>query len=170
MKKQLSHEQSRFKKEERPIILILDNVSGEANIGSIFRLADAFGIEKIVFCGTYPNLTSNRLKRTARNTHEYVIFEVFEQTKEAVEGYKDQGYTPFALEITAKSTALESADFKELSKISLVIGNEANGIQEEVLSLCEKVIHIEMFGNNSSMNVAQATAIALYEIRKNVRL
>ncbi|MDT0687326.1 TrmH family RNA methyltransferase [Autumnicola psychrophila] len=170
MKKQLSHQQSRFNKRECPIILILDNVSGEANIGSIFRLADAFGIEKVIFCGNFPNLTSNRLKRTARNTHEYVRFEVFEQTKEAVEKYKDESYIPFALEITAESVAIESIDFSEFSKISLVIGNEANGIQEEILSLCNKVFHIEMFGNNSSMNVAQATAIALYEIRKSIQL
>ncbi|MDT0690204.1 TrmH family RNA methyltransferase [Salegentibacter sp. F188] len=170
MKTQLSHQQSRFKKEESPVILILDNVSGEANIGSIFRLADAFGIEKIVFCGTFPNLSSNRLKRTARNTHEYVKFKVFEQTKEAVQNYENHGYTPFALEITAQSTAIETVDFKGSSKISLIVGNEANGIQEEILSLCKNVFHIEMFGNNSSMNVAQATAIALYEIRKSIGL
>ncbi|MDT0677346.1 TrmH family RNA methyltransferase [Autumnicola musiva] len=168
MKSQLSHYQSNFKKRNFPLVLILDEVAGDANIGSIFRLADAFGVEKIIFCGTPPNFRSNRLKKTARNTHEYVAFEMFETTLQALEYYREQNYSIFALEITHNSLALETANFGEHKAIALVIGNEAFGIQENILSLCHKTLHINMFGNNSSMNVAQAAAIALYEITKSI--
>ncbi|MDT0641874.1 TrmH family RNA methyltransferase [Zunongwangia sp. F363] len=170
MKSQLSHYQSKFNKKQFPLVLILDNVSGEANIGSIFRLADAFGVEKIIFCGIPPNLKSNRLKKTARNTHEYVKFEVFETTLEAAKFYQQQNYSLFALEITDKSIPLDSADFTDTASLALVLGSESHGIQEEVLSLCSIVLHINMFGNNSSMNVAQAAAIALYEITKSTTI
>ncbi len=149
------------------MVMILDNVSGEANIGSLFRLADAFGLEKIIFCGISPNLNSNRLKKTARNTHQYVNFEIFDSTPEAVNFYQKQNYHVCALEITSKSASLASADFSSRKAVALVLGSEIHGIQEEVLTLCNEVLHINMFGNNSSMNVAQAAAIALYEITKS---
>ena len=77
---QLTHTQTSFQKKDFPIILLLDNITGEANLGSLFRLADAFGIQKIIFCGSEPNLNSNRLKRTARNTWKTVNFEFQEDS------------------------------------------------------------------------------------------
>ncbi|MGA9326035.1 MAG: TrmH family RNA methyltransferase [Salegentibacter sp.] len=168
MTKQLSHYQSKFQVKQFPIVLILDEVSGEANIGSLFRLADAFNIEKIIFCGIPPNLSSNRLKKTARNTQEQVKFEVFETTSEAVESCKNDGYELFCLEISSDSVAIDSVAYDQYSKIALVIGNEANGISEEILHKSRKNLHINMYGNNSSMNVAQAAGIALFEISKSI--
>ncbi len=166
MSSQLSHSQTSFQKKEFPIILLLDNVTGEANIGSLFRLADAFGIKKIVFCGTKPNLNSNRLKRTARNTQNTVKFEFLESTSEAIQIFKNEGYTCLGLEITATSSPLNSFDIGNSEKIILVAGNEKYGIDDEVLKDCEELYHIEMYGENSSMNVAQSVGIALYEITK----
>lgn len=166
MSSQLSHSQTSFEKKEFPVILLLDNVTGEANIGSLFRLADAFGIEKIVFCGSNPNLNSNRLKRTARNTHKTVKFEFFESTSEAIQIFKNEGYTCLGLEITATSSPLNSFDLENSEKIILIAGNERHGIDAQSLELCHRTHHIEMYGENSSMNVAQSVGIALYEITK----
>ena len=163
---QLSHEETTFQKKEFPIILLLDNIIGEANLGSMFRLADAFGIEKIIFCGSEPNLKSNRLKRTARHTHNTVAFEFEEDTVLALEKLRSNAYSPLAIEITTTSLPIENFSLQNSLKIVLVAGNERHGISEEVLNLCNHVFHIEMFGKNSSMNVAQSVGIALYEITK----
>ncbi len=167
--KQLSHHQTNFQQKEFPVVLLLDQVSGEANIGSIFRLADAFGIQKLIFTGNIPNLDSRRLQKTSRNTHKIVDFQFYEDKIEAVREFQKMGYQLLALEITAGSKSVAAYNFEKNDKICLIIGNEAHGVSESLLKLCKSAFHIEMFGNNSSMNVAQATGIALYEITKSIR-
>lgn len=169
MKKQLSHQQSPFENKAFPVVLILDNITGEANIGSIFRLADAFNIEKLVFCEYPPNLKSNRLKKTARNTHNTVDFEFWEHTSEAIDEYLGKDYLLYSLEITSDSIPVDEFSYSENKPIALVLGNEAFGIKESILHKSHKCLHINMYGANSSMNVAQATGIALYEITKTIR-
>tara|TARA_R100000935_G_C2839075_1_gene169960 strand:- start:4719 stop:5165 length:447 start_codon:yes stop_codon:yes gene_type:complete len=139
---------------------------GEANIGSLFRLADAFNIEQIIFSGTPINLKSNRLRRTARGTFENVIFDHTENISETIKSYRQKGYEPVALEITSDSIPLNELTIKTDSKILLIVGNERHGISQLVLDLVGTKVHIPMFGNNSSMNVSQATGIALYEFSK----
>ncbi len=150
------------------MVLLLDNITGEANIGSLFRLADAFGIDKIIFCGTLPNLNSNRLKRTARNTHNSVKFEYFKSSVKTIQDYRDSGYRILALEITSQSKSIQHFNYSASDNILLIAGNERHGISEEVLKISEEAYHIEMFGENSSMNVAQSVGIALYEIIKAI--
>ena len=166
--KQLNHSQNKFEEIKFPIVLLLDNITGDANIGSIFRLADAFNIEKIVFTGSPPNLNGNRLKRTSRSTHQRVSFEIEESNIKAATHYRDKGFLLVALEITSNSIALEEFDFEEGQALCLILGNEVSGIDESLLKLCDKSLHINMYGLNSSMNVAQATGIALYEITKTI--
>ncbi|MBT8318675.1 MAG: TrmH family RNA methyltransferase [Gramella sp.] len=163
---QLTHKETSFQKTEFPIILLLDNITGEANLGSIFRLADAFGINKLIFCGTPPNLKSNRLKRTARNTYNTVDFEYHEDSVETIMTLKESGYKCLGIEITSSSEPINSFTLEKVQNILLIAGNERHGISEEVLKLCEEFYHIEMFGENSSMNVAQSIGIALYEITR----
>ena len=163
---QLTHNKSSFQKKEFPIILLLDNILGEANLGSMFRLADAFGIQKIIFCGSEPNLKSNRLKRTARNTWKTVDSEYKEDSAEAIKELKLKGFRSVAIEITSTSKTVENFSLENSEKILLVAGNERHGISNEALKLCNEYYHIEMFGENSSMNVAQSVGIALYEITK----
>lgn len=165
---QLSHYDTNFKERKFSIILLLDGVNSPANIGSLFRLSDAFSIEKIVLCGPKPDMKSNRLLRTARSTVEKVEFEEQEKTIVTLKKYREQSYTLLALEITEDSTSLDSFPFKDHSKIVLVIGNERTGIDKAILDLTDHRLHINMFGKNSSMNVAQATGIALYEITKSL--
>lgn len=166
MTEQLSHTENSFQRTEFPIVLLLDNITGEANLGSIFRLADAFGIQKLLFCGTPPNLNSNRLKRTARNTYNTVDFEFRENGITTIESYKKKGFRSVAVEITSTSKPMHEFKLKGLEKILLIAGNERHGVSAEVLDKCSECYHIEMFGENSSMNVAQSVGIALYEITK----
>ena len=166
MSKQLDHSTHLELKNKFPIVILADNITGEANIGSLFRLADAFNIEEIIFTGTPINIKSNRLKRTARNTFETVSYKFEEEIIPVIQCYTEKGYTPIALEITSDSIALEEYRMSEDSKILLVIGNERHGISTNVLQAISTKLHISMYGTNSSMNVSQATGIASYEFSK----
>ena len=165
---QLDHSQNKFSNKKFPVTLILDHISGEANIGSIFRLSDAFHVEEIIFCGIEPNLNSNRLKKTSRSTHEYVDFRYLEDSAAIVQQKKAEGYKIIALEITQNSIPLQRLHLQTSEKIVLIAGHENFGISEEILDLCDETVHIPMFGNNSSMNVAQSVGISLYEITKSL--
>ncbi|HET8855844.1 MAG TPA: TrmH family RNA methyltransferase [Salinimicrobium sp.] len=165
---QLTHRESNFTEKKFPVILVLDGLTSPANIGSIFRFSDSFNIEKMIFCGFSPDLQSNRLRRTARSTLEKVSFGHEEKAVEACKELKKKGYNLVALEITDRSISVEDYPVTTGQKIALIIGNEKTGISEEVLKMAKQGIHITMFGKNSSMNVAQATGIALYEITKKL--
>ena len=109
-----------------------------------------------------------RLIKTARATLKNVPFEQQKNALQVCEKYKAEMYTLIALEITNSSQNLDSFDFKNISKIALILGNENFGIDKEILKLVQESVHINMFGENSSMNVAQSAGIALYEITKSM--
>ncbi len=166
---QATHDTTTFEKQGFQIVLVLDGVSSPANIGSLFRLADAFNIEKLIFCGSKVDLKSNRLKRTARATVKNVLFEEHDNPEVVCKELRQAGYEIFALEITSESIPIQEVNFKENKKVALVLGNERNGIDRTILEMADNSLHINMFGENSSMNVTHATAIALFEITKRLQ-
>ncbi|WP_299242576.1 TrmH family RNA methyltransferase [uncultured Aquimarina sp.] len=168
MTAQLHHENTIFVKKQFPITLICDRVNAPANIGSIFRIADSFGIEKIYFCGEDITVISKRMQRTARATHEMIPYEQEDQIIPVIDTLQSEGYKIIGLEITQNSVPASEMYFSANDKIALVIGEESQGISEEALTKITKSIHINMYGTNSSMNVATATGIALYEITKQL--
>ncbi|SDS56406.1 SpoU rRNA Methylase family protein [Gillisia sp. Hel1_33_143] len=165
---QLAHPDHFSTTKKFPLIILTDNIIGEANIGSIFRLADAFNIHKIIFTGSPINLKSNRLKKTARSTYKYVDFEYMKEAAGVARSFIEKGYKTLAIEITSNSVSIDSISYENETKLLLIVGNESAGISSELLELSHKHLHINMFGENSSMNVAQATGIALYEITKTL--
>lgn len=166
---QKTHTTTNFQKRKFPLVLVLDGVASPANVGSLFRLADAFHVEKLIFCGTSVDTQSNRLKRTARATVKNVIFEEHDSYEVVCMELKSSGYKIFALEIASESKPLQDFKFSEVEKLALVLGNESTGIQDNVLKLADNLVHINMFGENSSMNVTHAAAIALFEITKSLQ-
>ncbi|MBX2827631.1 MAG: TrmH family RNA methyltransferase [Flavobacteriaceae bacterium] len=165
MNAQHSHESTPFSKKDHRIIVLCDGVTGPANIGSLFRLCDAFGVEKLVFTQAI-DLTSPRLRKTARNTFETVPHSIEIDAVSFINQHKNEGYQAVGLEITSNSKPIQSFQGTTDMPLVLVIGSEQNGISELVLNVLDESLHIEMFGVNSSMNVAQAAAIALFELTK----
>ncbi len=133
-------------------------------MGGIFRLADAFGVSEIIFGGEQPDLSSSRLRKTARNTEKQVHFSYSENICKTLDLLHSKGFNSIALEITTTSKSIQQIPIKD--KIVLIVGSERHGISEEILNKVHYIVHIDMFGANSSMNVAQATAIALYEVTR----
>ncbi|NQX84686.1 MAG: TrmH family RNA methyltransferase [Flavobacteriaceae bacterium] len=162
---QLTHYNTKFRKRTFPITLVCDQVTNAPNIGSLFRTADAFGIEKLILCGN-PMTFGRKMTKTSRSTEKYVHFEIAKTALSCVEHLQSEGYQIIALEITTTSQPIHTQQFNITKPIALVIGDENYGVSESILNLSNSIIHIDMFGQNSSMNVVQATNIALYEMTK----
>ncbi|MUU77268.1 TrmH family RNA methyltransferase [Winogradskyella endarachnes] len=164
---QLTHYNTNFKKQKHAITVVCDNVTNAPNIGSLFRIADAFGVEELIFCGTNISI-GKRITRTSRSTEKYVSYSISEQIESEIEALKSKNYYLIALEITENSQPLTTFKLDTNQPIALILGDENFGVSEAILNQVDSVVHINMFGNNSSMNVVQATSIALYEITKQL--
>ncbi len=164
---QLNHYNSHFKNRKFPITVVAHQVYNAPNIGSLFRISDAFGVEQLVFCGQ--DITIGRkASKTARATEKTVPYTIANETLPIINSLKTKGYQIIALEITQNSTPLHTFKLTPKQPIALIIGNENFGVSEAILNLSDHIIHIEMFGQNSSMNVVQAANIALYEVTKQL--
>ncbi|PNQ72974.1 RNA methyltransferase [Hanstruepera neustonica] len=164
---QRNHYNTTFTQKQFPIVIICDNISNAANIGSLLRAADAFGVEKIIFCGDDLAL-SRKSTRASRSAEKVVAYELNCDIQTAINSCKESNYQIIALEITTDSIPLNNFKVKSNSPIALIIGDENFGVSESILDQCHNKLHINMYGQNSSMNVVQATSIALYEITKQL--
>ena len=164
---QLNHYNTNFKKQAFPITLVSENVTNAPNIGGLFRIADAFGVEKLILCGEHVPL-GRKMAKTSRATEKVVDFELHQSALDVVQTLKNKGATIISLEITSQSKPLHVFEFSKDKPIALLIGDENYGVSQTILNLSDEQIHINMFGQNSSMNVVQATNIALYEITKQL--
>ncbi len=166
MAKQLSHDETNFSGDVPKIILVCDNLESPANIGALFRICDALGIIKIFFCGNKIDLNSSRLKRTARSTEKVIPFEDDLDIVDTLKTFSKNSFSIIALELTTQSVPLETFKVDKSKTTVLIIGNEKKGVSEEALKFANTSLHIEMQGKNSSMNVVQATSIALFSLTK----
>ena len=100
--------------------------------------------------------------------YKTVKYKIFDNTIDAINELKNLGYKIFNLEITNTSVSLRTVEFSNFKKIALIVGNENSGVSEEALKNNQS-IHIDMYGNNSSMNVSTSLAIATYKISEDLR-
>ncbi|TDX12636.1 TrmH family RNA methyltransferase [Flavobacterium sp. S87F.05.LMB.W.Kidney.N] len=161
---QLTHEENQFERKTFPITLVCDHIYFQQNIGSLFRISEAFGVENIIFFGKDIPLTPRKINKTSRSTHLHVPHFVIEDFTDLQSFLIDNDFEIIALEIALTSKPLKEVVIPENKKIALLIGSEINGISDELLKLSHQIVHINMFGKNSSMNVVQAASIALYEL------
>ena len=166
--KQLTHYNTNFQERTFPINLVCDNVTNAANLGSLFRISDAFGLKKLILCGKGISI-DRRVLKTSRATEKNVDYEIYDDASEVVFTLKNQGFYIISLEITENSKPIHSIEFSDENSIALILGDENFGVSDEILKQSDQIIHIDMFGQNSSMNVVQAANIALYEITKQLR-
>lgn len=160
--KQLSHDLVHNTKHKLSIILICDNLQSPSNLGSICRIADSFGVSKLyIHQSNIDFLNSSRFKKTARQSDKCIYFESYTDFSALHLSLKENQFESIALEYCDNSMALPKIRFN--NKTALVVGNEIYGLPDNVLKCVDKVAHIEMYGKNTSMNVAQASSIALYE-------
>jgi tRNA G18 (ribose-2'-O)-methylase SpoU len=147
--------------EKFPIVLILDNFRSALNVGSLFRSADAFRIEAIYCCGITPLPPHREILKTALGSTESVNWKHFNTTLDAIQEI-EQTHEVWALEQTHNSVPLHT--FHSQKPIALVLGNEVNGVDEEVLKLVKGSLEIEQHGTKHSLNVAVSGGVALFHL------
>jgi tRNA G18 (ribose-2'-O)-methylase SpoU len=147
-----------------PLILILDNLRSAFNVGSIIRTAECLNIESIYFCGYTPQPDHPKVKNTAMGTQEKINWQYFEQTEQAVSKAKENEYQVIALETVESAVSIYEYEFP--SKTALILGNEALGISNEILNLCDNCVALPILGWKNSLNVATACAVACFEIHR----
>ena len=149
-----------------PIVLILDNVRSGLNVGSAFRTADAFALEKIYLCGITAQPPHREILKTAIGATQSMNWEHKKQTLEVVKALKLENYKIVAVEQAEGSVPLQSVD-SQADKIALVFGNEVNGVSEEVMKLVDQCVEIPQFGTKHSLNISVCLGIVVWEFFKN---
>lgn len=152
------------KLKENPIYLILDDVLDTYNIGSIFRLADAVAVKKIILCGETQIPPNSRIKKASINTTEWVEWEYAPTAVEAIAKLKAKSKKLKIIAVEQSKKSIPYTKMKVEFPVVLVVGNETRGVSKEVLRLADEIVELPMFGVNKSLNVMISLGIILYKI------
>lgn len=163
---QLAHDDYQAKLQKYPLCFLAHNIEVPMNVGSLFRIADALGVEHIYLTGASALPPNRKIKQTSRSTEKYVPHSYCESPVEVVGQLKSRGYKIVSLEITSTSTDIRNFVVSGDEKICLILGSENHGVSDELLALSDHTVHIPMQGHNSSMNIATACGIAVFEMIK----
>lgn len=147
------------------IALVLDNIRSAHNVGSAFRTADAFGVDKIYLGGICPVPPSPELRKVALGAEEVIPSEHVDDVVALVTRLQAEGYTVIAVEQTVHSVKLDEFQREPERKYALVFGNEVNGVQQEVVDACDYALEIPQQGTKHSLNVSVSIGVILWGIR-----
>lgn len=153
-----------FKKVEKiPLVIVLDNLRSAYNVGSIFRTADAFRVEKLLLCGITAIPPSVEIHKTALGAEESILWKYYDSTLQAVEALKEENITIISLEQAESSYNIQNFLFEKGKKYAIVLGNEVKGVNQKVLDKSEYCLEIPQFGTKHSLNVSIAAGIAIWQ-------
>jgi tRNA G18 (ribose-2'-O)-methylase SpoU len=147
-----------------PLRLLAHDVDLAGNVGALFRIADALGVEHLHLTGTSPLPPDPKIRRSARSAERHVAWSHAADPLDVVAQLKAQGWRVVALELSTRSVALHDFEVAAGERVCLVLGTESAGVSQALLDVVDATVHIPMRGHNSSMNVANACAIAAYAI------
>ncbi len=152
------------KAEKNPVIVVLDNIRSQNNIGSVFRTADAFRIQGVYLCGITARPPHREIQKTALGATETVDWKYFSNTTEAIKELKKDGYLILVLEQTDNSINLKDLTASNKDKLAIILGNEVKGVGDEAVQLADKCVEIPQFGTKHSFNVAVSCGIVLWDL------
>jgi 23S rRNA (guanosine2251-2'-O)-methyltransferase len=156
-------------KEKIPVVIVLDSVRSLNNVGSAFRTADAFAIEKIILTGITGTPPHREIQKTALGATESVAWEYVVGIQEALQKLKREHYELIAIEQTNKSRSLHEFIPKANAKYCFVFGNEVEGVSHEALSLVEYSLEIPQSGTKHSLNISVCVGIVLWHAYKHIK-
>jgi tRNA G18 (ribose-2'-O)-methylase SpoU len=152
------------------VTLVLDNLRSVYNVGSIFRTANAVGVEHIVLCGTTPtplDKWGNRRKdfaKVALGAEDTLSWEYKASTGEALDNLKNNGNYIIAIEQNVASTDYKYVTVDGREAVAFIVGPEVTGMSQDVLEKADVIAEIPMLGTKESLNVTIATGVVLYRI------
>lgn len=154
-----------FKEAEKiPVTLVLDNIRSLHNVGSAFRTADAFRVEKIYLTGITGTPPHREIQKTALGATESVAWEYSESADLVIRKLKEAGYSIVIVEQTTDSLPLQTFSAEKEKKYCLVFGNEVHGVSEEAIALGDLALEIPQSGTKHSLNISVCLGIVVWEI------
>ncbi|MCK0161716.1 RNA methyltransferase [Allomuricauda sp. F6463D] len=154
-----------FKQADKsPIIIILDNVRSLNNIGSVFRTADAFLVQKIYLCGITATPPHKDIRKTALGATESVAWEYRKDTLELLTELQEDGVKILAVEQAEKAVMLNDYVINPKETVALVFGNEVKGVSQDVVSASDLILEIPQFGTKHSLNISVSTGVVVWDI------
>lgn len=153
-----------------PVSILLDNIRSLHNVGSAFRTADAFRIEKIYLAGITGTPPHREIQKTALGATESVSWEYVPEPLETLRLLKNKGYKIIIVEQTSGSIPLHTFEPSSTERYCLVFGNEVNGVSEEAVQEGDMVLEIPQVGTKHSLNVSVCLGIVVWEIFKKIKL
>jgi len=154
-----------FKQAEKtPLILILDDIRSLHNIGSVFRTADAFLIEKIYLCGITATPPNKEIHKTALGATDTVAWEYAKDVLEVITKLQAEATEVWAIEQVENSVYLNDFIPEPQKKYALVFGNEVKGVSQEAIKLCSGTIEIPQLGTKHSLNISVSAGIVVWDI------
>ncbi len=156
-----------FKQQEKfPVIVILDSIRSLNNIGSFFRTADAFNVEKIYLCGITATPPHRDIQKTALGATESVEWEHRTNIIELIEELKKENVKICSIEQAEKTTFLQDVPNLPKGKYALIFGNEVDGVDQEAIDHSDYIIEIPQFGTKHSLNVSVCAGVVMWEFTK----
>jgi 23S rRNA (guanosine2251-2'-O)-methyltransferase len=171
--RKLTHEEivqrqmKKLNEAKLPFCVVLNDIRSLHNVGSIFRTSDGAGVEKIWLCGITGYPPQGGLAKTALGAENHVPWEYRQDGLALLKELKSKGYQIVLLEQMEGSVA--SDEFIPKAPVCLVMGNEVSGISDDLLSLCDAAVEIDMAGIKNSLNVAVAFGVMAYQIRSRLK-
>ena len=147
-----------------PVVIILDNIRSQNNVGSVFRTSDAFRIEKIFLCGITSTPENREVHKTALGAEDAVAWEYVKETRDIVDRLKEEGYRIFSVEQAENTLSLEDLSITLDEKYALVFGNEVKGVQQDIIDRSHACVEIPQFGTKHSFNISVTVGIVLWQI------
>lgn len=167
MQKRTTHSKILFKDNSfsqsiSPPIVVAYNIKTPENIGNIIRLADNFGCAEVIIVTSNGNIRKSKIKKTAVSSIDSVKWSICHPSE--LISKIPAGYKLVAVETSSDSQNIFNARLPE--KSVFIVGNEIEGIQHDLLNQSDIIIHIPLYGKNTSMNVSHALAVVLFEWQK----
>lgn len=160
-----------FKQQKKlPVVVVLDNIRSMHNVGSTFRTADGFCVEKVILCGITAQPPHREIEKTALGATHSVDWQYFEHTIDAITELRSQGYQIIAIEQAENSTFLNQFTPVDNQKYALIFGNEVDGVSDEAMKNIDHCIEIPQFGTKHSFNITIATGIVLWDFFAKLKL
>ena len=152
-----------------PLVVVLDHVRSLNNVGSVFRTSDAFRVESIYLCGITACPPHAEIHKTALGAEFTVDWKYVNNTVEAVDNLKNEGYTVYSVEQAEGSVMLDELVLDKTKKYAVVMGNEVKGVQQEVIDHSHGCIEIPQYGTKHSLNVSVTAGIVIWDLFKKLR-
>lgn len=148
---------------ESGLVVVMDNIRSAHNIGSVFRTSDAFKVDKVYLCGICATPPSAEIHKSALGAEDSVPWEYVQDTLELVSRLRACGYKVVSVEQTQNSTSLEKLELDPGMKYALILGNEVDGVRQDVVDASDFALEIPQFGTKHSLNVSVSAGVVLWQ-------